>query len=73
MFFTRFISKNQIAGFFMSGALVENWLNYFFHVCFFFKKNLLYLLVLVGNLFMEWSHVILNMYNTKLLIDPIIC
>ena len=53
MFFTRFISKNQIAGFFMSGALVENWLNYFFHVFFFFKKNLLYLLVLVGNLFME--------------------
>ena len=38
------------------------------------KKNvLLYLLVVVGNLLMEWSHGILNMCETKLLIDQIVC
>ena len=37
------------------------------------KKILLYLLVLAGDLFMEWSHAILSMCDTKVLIDPIIC
>ena len=39
MFLTYFVSKNHIAGFFMSKTFVENGLNYFFRVCFFFKKN----------------------------------
>ena len=73
MFLKHFVSKNQLACSSIRGVLVENRLNYLFHVCFFFKKILLDVLVLVGDLLMEWSHAILNMCDKNLLIDTIVC
>ena len=59
----------------MSGTLVENGFNDLFQDYFFFQKKfcIIFFLIVVGDLLMEWSHGILNTCDTKLLIGSIVC